>query len=236
MANFFLQCNVLLARLLLAATLFAGVAAITPIANAQRDPIRITHGPMLGAPASDGVTVWARTSDAGNFSVRYGTQPGRLDRVGPIGETILGNDNTGVVRLQDLAPDTRYHYQVFVNDRPQGLPGTFRTLPSAAASRNAKHNPDGRFNFRFQIGSCANQNPLHGIGHQAPTYETLNRDWADKVHFHVMNGDWLYEELRDYPPQAWQLVQGLTPQQMPRSVSVMPTIAGVWENYKLYHI
>ena len=37
------------------------------------------------------------------------------------------------------------------------------------------------------------------------TYEHLNRDWADKVHFHIMNGDWLYEEQRRYPPDAWRL-------------------------------
>lgn len=24
-----------------------------------------------------------------------------------------------------------------------------------------------------------------------------------------MNGDWLYEELREYPPEAWRLIQGI---------------------------
>ena len=43
-----------------------------------------------------------------------------------------------------------------------------------------------------------------------------------------MNGDWLYEELRVYPPEAWRLVQGLS--EFPRIVDVMPTIVGVGEN------
>ena len=47
-----------------------------------------------------------------------------------------------------------------------------------------------------------------------------------------MNGDWLYEELRRYPPEAWRLVQGANA--MPRVVDISPTIVGVWENYKLY--
>jgi alkaline phosphatase D len=47
-----------------------------------------------------------------------------------------------------------------------------------------------------------------------------------------MNGDWLYEELRTYPPEAWRLLQGL--RSYPRVVEVMPSIVGVWENYKLY--
>ena len=95
-----------------------------------------------------------------------------------------------------------------MNGRPHGLPGSFRTLPNAEISRNEEHNPDGLFNFRFQIGSCANQNPLHGVGHRTPTYENLNRDWAGRVDFHIMNGDWLYEELRAFPPEAWRLAQG----------------------------
>ena len=196
------------------------------------DPIRLTHGPLLGHITADSVRVWGRTSQAGEFQVHYGVDAGHLDQQSGAATTTVGHDNTGVVTVQGLEPDIRYHYQIWVNDRPHGLPGTFRTLPSAESSKNSEHNPQGLFNFRFQIGSCANQNPLHGVGHRLPTYENLNQDWADKVDFHVMNGDWLYEELREYPPEAWRLTQGL--EGFPLSVQVMPTIVGVWENYKLY--
>ncbi|MEM9364807.1 MAG: metallophosphoesterase family protein [Planctomycetota bacterium] len=204
---------------------------------AQRDPIRLTHGPMLGHVRSDSVTVWARTSDPGSFTVRYGTEsPDPRNSHAWKGEsaaasTTIEHDNTGVAKLSGLSPDTRYHYQVWVNERPHGLPGSFRTLPSADVTRS-DFNPEGLFNFRFQIGSCANQNPLHGIGHRTPTYEHLNESWADQCHFHIMNGDWLYEELRDYPPEAWRLTSGID--RLPRPVEIMPTVVGVWENYKLY--
>lgn len=201
-------------------------------ARAERDPIRLTHGPMLGHVTEQSVRVWARTSEPGEFEVRFGTEPDQFNHVGPTAATHIDQDNTGVGQLTGLRPDTQYHYQVWVNGRPQGLPGRFRTLPSAEQSRNDEYNPEGLFNFRFQIGSCANQNPLHGIGHRAPTYENLNRDWADRLHFHIMNGDWLYEELRTYPAEAWRLVQGVD--RLPRVVEVMPSIVGVWENYKLY--
>ncbi len=199
---------------------------------AERDPIRLTHGPMLGHVTADSVRVWARTSDPGEFLVRYGTQPNTLDQESPTTTTRLNDDNTGSMTLKSLEPDTAYHYQVVVNGRPHGLPGRFRTLPSAATTRNQKYNPKGLFNFRFQIGSCANQNPLHGSGHRATTYEHLNRDWASRVNFHIMNGDWLYEELREHPVEAWRLTQGI--EGLPRSVATMPSIVGVWENYKLY--
>ncbi|MCC6508197.1 MAG: metallophosphoesterase family protein [Pirellulaceae bacterium] len=197
-----------------------------------RDPISLTHGPMLSQPTSTSMVVWGRTSDPGEFTVRYGQHPERLDQVSSAGVTAIDHDNTGTVKLGDLTPDTRYYYQIAVDGRPHGLPGSFRTLPSQELSRNNEHNPKGLFNFRFQIGSCANQNPLHGGGHRATTYEHLNQDWADKVHFHIMNGDWLYEEQRIYSPEAWRLVQGLS--EYPLIVDVMPTIVGVWENYKLY--
>lgn len=197
-----------------------------------RDPNRLTHGPMLGQPSAHSVSVWGRTSDAGEFTVHYGVDPDRLDRVSAAATTLIDHDNTGVVRLTELKSDTRYSYQVWVNGRPHGLPGSFRTLPSPDDTRHPEHNPKGLFNFRFQIGSCANQNPTSGIGHRTPTYEVLNRDWAHKVHFHIMNGDWLYEELREYPPEAWRLSQGI--EKFPPAVQVMPTVVGVWENYKLY--
>jgi len=212
------------------ALLLCSLFALT--AKAQRDPIRLTHGPMLGKATSHSMSVWGRTSEPGKFVVKYGTEADKLDQTSESATTSIAHDNTGVTRLTDLKSDTRYHYRVWVNGRPHGLPGTFQTLPSAEETRNTEYNPEGLFNFRFQIGSCANQNPLHGYGHRSPTYEHLNRDWADKVHFHIMNGDWLYEELRAYPPEAWRLAHGL--ESYPMSVKVMPTVVGVWENYKLY--
>ena len=139
----------------------------TSVAFAQReaDPIRLTHGPMLGQATATSMGVWARTSKSGQFKVMYGTQSDKLDQVCEPALTTIDHDNTGVAKLSDLEPDTRYHYQVVVNGRPHGLPGSFVTLPSAEESRNAEYNPKGLFNFRFQIGSCANQNPLHGPGH-----------------------------------------------------------------------
>ncbi len=211
---------------------FVAVVLFTALASAERDPIRLTHGPMLGKPTANSMAVWGRTSDAGQFEVRFGVDANNLDRVSAPAKTEIGHDNTGVATLTDLKADTLYHYQIWVNDRPHGWPGKFRTLPSAEVTRNEKYNPEGLFNFRFQIGSCANQNPQHGVGHRIPTYENLNRDWAEKVHFHIMNGDWLYEELREYPPEAWRLTQGAN--EFPMSVQVMPTTVGVWENYKLY--
>ena len=198
------------------------------------DPIYLTHGPMLGMPGSDSMRIWGRTSQPGYFHVAYGKSPDQIILNSTKAYTLLENDNTGFVDLKNLEADTTYHYRIVVNGRPHGQPGQFRTFPDPAQTKNEKYNPNGLFNFRFEIGSCANQNPLHGIGHQLPTYETLNRDWAKKVNFHIMNGDWLYEELRQYPVGAWRMTNGLEKFEIPQNVKLMPSIVGVWENYKLY--
>ena len=202
--------------------------------HAQRDPTRLTDGPMLGDVTANSVRIWGRTSDPSEFFVRYGTDKTSMIQISEGVMTSISHDNTGSIILNGLRPDTRYHYQLWVNERPHGESGTFKTLPDSGSLIDPEHNPEGLFNFKFQIGSCANQNPLHGIGHQTPTYETLNRDWSHRVDFHIMNGDWLYEELRDYPLEAWRLVQDVALNAVPDPLQSMPTVIGVWENYKLY--
>ena len=44
----------------------------------------------------------------------------------------------------------------------------------------------------------------------------------------------MYEELRTTPVTAWADKQGVDVDQLPEVVVDMPTIVGVWENYKLY--
>lgn len=94
-------------------------------AQTRRDPIRLTHGPMLGMSTSKPIRVWGRTSEAGPFYVRYGTSAANLDQQSPPTLTTVGHDNTGTV----------YHYQLYVNDLPHGLPGNFGPCPAA---RNPK--------------------------------------------------------------------------------------------------
>jgi phosphodiesterase/alkaline phosphatase D-like protein len=69
---------------------------------------------MLGNPTSDSVRVWGRTSDPGEFSVRYGTVEGKLDQISEPTTTSISNDNTGYAILRNLKPDQTYHYQIHI--------------------------------------------------------------------------------------------------------------------------
>jgi alkaline phosphatase D len=194
----------------------------------------MTHGPMLGKPASRSMAVWCRTSEPSEWSVHYGRERHVLDQVVQASATAFAHDCTGSLQLDGLDGDTRYFYQVYIGEYPQGKINSFKTLPDTKELVDETLNPRGLFNFKFEIGSCANQNPLHGIGHELPLYRTMNDRIANDVDFAIMNGDWLYEELRETSPEAWRAANRVASVETPEVVSAMPTIVGVWENYKLY--
>lgn len=204
-------------------------------AEADYSTNHVTHGPMLGLVTENSVRVWARTHNAGAFTVRFGRQPDRLDRASAPISTVAAHDHTGWTTLTGLDPQTTYHYQAYIGTVPSGPAGSFRTLPSAAAHREPTHNPRGLYNFRFQFGSCANQNPRGGIGPSLPAYATMLRELPAKgVLFSIMNGDFIYEEHRSMPVSDWLMQAGLTPAQTPGVVQLAPTLVGLWQNYKTY--
>lgn len=191
--------------------------------------LRITHGPMLGHVGTRDISIWARTSRPGEFRVRYGLTADRLDRVSPAATTSTDHDLTGWLKLTGLEPDTRYYYQpVTAND--VGPAGSFRTLPDAASFRDPVTNPRGLFNFRFQFGSCAQQK----IRPELPAYRTMMNKLRDQTLFSIMNGDWLYEEKRDFTTAEWRQQNSVAAGAEPPIVKFAPSITGVWENYKYY--
>ena len=195
----------------------------------------ITHGPILGRLGAHSIGIWARTRQPGTFRVRYGTDPDHLDQQSPPVATALERDNTGWVHLRDLRSNTKYWYAVFCDGRTAPhLAGSFRTLPSEDDFRHPELNPHGRFNFRFEFACGNNQTPGQGSGPDLPAFRTMLRQLKDKIDFAILNGDWLYEDRRDYSVDAWRQQVGIGTDETPRLVQIAPTIVGVWENYKTY--
>lgn len=210
------------------------VLSVLLSAGTLAQAVEITHGPVLGHVTSDSIRVWARTEKPGTFVVRYGTEADKFSEASAPVVTSWPQDCASAVELKGLKAGAKYFCEVVGEGETAGPKGSFKTLPAAAQFRNAEYNPRGLFNFRFEFGSCANQNPENGIGHSLPLYTTMNREIQDKVHFAIMNGDWLYEEGREITADAWRQRAGLAPNQVPEVVKLAPTIVGVWENYKIY--
>src|SRR5688572_2598359 len=91
----------------------------------------ITHGPMLGKPGVNEMTVWARTARPGSFRVHFGFKPEQLDQTSPSATTKLEHDNTAVVRLTGLKAGTRYFYKVSAGEDDKGITGSFKTWPDS---------------------------------------------------------------------------------------------------------
>jgi alkaline phosphatase D len=253
-----------MAWVFLAGTAAAGVAA-PPLVSLEAGPM--SHGPIIGNVTSDSIRVWARTRSAGTFRVRYSE---RNDLGGTMvsapATTRLERDNTGWIQLRDLRPDTKYYYAVeidgrLVDTRINGRFNSFRTLPSAETHRHARYNPRGLFNFSFEIGSCNWQyintaRPDHEQVYGTPldvVYRTMLERLKDRIHFHIVNGDWIYEEAAPPPGHDGSglpgIFRGLTGREVteeqwarahgvgnnpPPLVQVAEGIAGVWQNYKTY--
>jgi phosphodiesterase/alkaline phosphatase D-like protein len=205
------------------------VAAAAAIGAAE-----LTHGPILGRVGPGRIGVWVRTDRPATFVVRFGDQANRLDRQSPMGKTALERDNTGWVALEGLVPGARYHYQVSVDGKPHGPKATFRTLRDAVQFRDPRHNPRGLFNFRFEFACGNNQNADHSIGPSLPAFRTMLDRVADDIDFAILNGDWLYENAREYSPDQWRQQVGIGFGETPTTVEIAPTIVGVWQNYKVF--
>lgn len=191
----------------------------------------ITHGPFLGHVEADAIHVWGRTRRPGRLQVLVGTQLGQL-RPAASAETRLENDCSAWVRVSGLQSNTRYYLRFERSDETQVA--SFRTLPRPEDFADPETNPKGLFNFSFAFGSCAHQRPPNGLGAELFTYQNLNKRHADKTLFSIMNGDWLYEEKREYPVDEWRKQVGIDEAATPQILRLAPSLTGVWENYKLY--
>ncbi len=201
-------------------------------ADGKPTEIRVTHGPMLGRPKTDSMSLWVRTERSGKVNVFYGTSKDQLTESASIETTDINRDYTGIITLKGLKANTRYYYRI----EDHQLDGSFRTMPRAADFKNPKGNPKGLFNFKFEF-ACGNNQGGGGdsAGPTVPVFKTLNAKVRDNINFAILNGDWLYEQRRDYPPNDWLGQVGLASlNNAPRIVQKAPTVVGVWENYKTY--
>ena len=223
------------AGLLLAVALIAFMVQ-DESAIAQEGPNHLTHGPTLGRLSAHGVGVWARTSEPGEFVVRYGLTPQRLDASSDPVTTHLENDNTGWAHITGLKSNTLYYYEIIlpVQPGPTARRGSFRTLPDSRDYVDRELNPDGRFNFSFECACGNNQNRPHGSGPELPTFATMLRELKGRIHFAILNGDWLYEARRTYQPEQWLAQVNRSASDLPETIKIAPTLVGVWENYKYF--
>ncbi|MGY8769248.1 MAG: alkaline phosphatase D family protein [Pirellulales bacterium] len=209
------------------------VLSIIMVSGVSAAENQITHGPILGRPGSTQMSVWVRTHREGTIYVDYGTKSDALNQRSLLVKTDLSHDNTGVVALQHLKPDTKYYYQMRLQGGSPSKSGSFKTFPTAETTKNEKYNLQGLFNFSFEF-ACGNRqypDPETGIV-KLHSYDTLVKDHMGEIDFAILNGDFIYENQRQMPLADWKQQVGVD--QAPAKIDLIPSIVGVWENYKLY--
>ncbi len=105
----------------------------------------LSHGPLVGHTTSTSADIWLRTAASHAVQVRYGVDPefGRA-ALSPAVATAPADDFTAVLRLDGLAPDTRFHYEVLLDGAPASAVNlSFETAPAGPAA------------FEAVFGSCA---------------------------------------------------------------------------------
>lgn len=193
-----------------------------PVANhvVPMQSTLLTHGPVLGNVTSSSVRVWVRTSQEVKFDVLVQPLRPPFDSAEVFsGKTNATEDFTGFVELIGLKPNTVYAYALRVQgeivDIRENLRDpwpTFRTLPDHTSYAH-RFNPDGKFNLSFSIGACQRQrspDQTYGIYANPPAFDTIWEKHRQRIAFHIVNGDYTYEETLD------------------------GTVAGIENNYKLY--
>src|SRR3954468_23465241 len=87
------------------------LAALAPsLGYAETAEGEFTHGPILGRPGPDRMSIWARTSRPTSFHVNYGTQPDRLTSRTASVNTAVDHDLSAYVTIDGLQPRTKYYY------------------------------------------------------------------------------------------------------------------------------
>lgn len=134
-------------RSFLATAGLAGLFAALPraIANVFGYP-RALQGPMVGAPAPDGISIWVRATGAFDVTLEVAADRDFRNPVSAATAYASADDDCCVVlQAGGLEPDTAYWYRLRydgVPDRYQPLPWRTRTAPAGPAD------------FSVAFGSC----------------------------------------------------------------------------------
>jgi alkaline phosphatase D len=105
--------------------LFAFALALAAPVHAQQPAVSVMHGFADMAA----MTLWLQTERAAKVAVDLHPEGDVAKRRRVEGATRAEDDFTLHLRLAGLDPGTRYRYQVLVDGRPAGEPGTFATQP-----------------------------------------------------------------------------------------------------------
>jgi phosphodiesterase/alkaline phosphatase D-like protein len=122
--------SALLALLLLGAMALAQNSSYSPYnsdGTSKASSQTITNGPVAETVSDNSAFIgWSTKDPASDTAVRYGTSRDHLTQTADATDTASGKNHHA--RLENLAPNTTYYFQVTANGQEQGGIGTFKTV------------------------------------------------------------------------------------------------------------
>ena len=181
--SFLIGGSAALGTMALPAAVAAPAEAAPP---ARAGALRLTHGSVSGDVTASTAQVWLRGSGPGRARLVYGTDADRV-RKGKDQHTgwqplDADRDFTVQFALEDLEPDTRYHYSVTLRDRGEPVQGPLASFKTAPADDDAR---DVLFTWGGDIGQGL-RNP--------PPFPAFSAMLAQDPAFFIFNGDTIYAD------------------------------------------
>jgi alkaline phosphatase D len=127
---------------------------------AAGEPRGLLHGPMLGQVTAEAASFWVRTADESEVTLRVLDAAG-AERASAAGRSRGEDDYTAVLRVEGLAPDTRYRYELLVDGEPAEF--GFLLEQEAADGPAFRTAPPGGQGAAFRVAftACAGYAPEH---------------------------------------------------------------------------
>lgn len=159
------------------------VAAVLLCASLHNYAQYITHGPVFGSLTQNGGKVYLRTTQPQQqIEIQLSADKNWLVAQRFEGLTNPQRDNSVMLQLTALKPDTRYYYKVFVDGKEDTITGNFRTFPEEGKPGD----------YVFVTGSCQ----------ETENMNVFNAIPLNNPYFMMHTGDFTYPDYQIKPDYA----------------------------------
>lgn len=142
----------------------------------------VTHGPVIGGIGPDSARIYVRTQTPQPFTVQYSTSPSFSSPQSVTDSTRAWRDNSNIVTLHNLLPNTKYYFRFSFNGNFDTRKGSFTTPPTTGTPGH----------FVFVAGSC----------HETSNMDVFTKIPANHPNLFLHMGDYTYpsyQQSNDYP-------------------------------------
>lgn len=140
----------------------------------------VTHGPIIGGLTYNSARLYARTNTPSTIEVQLATNQLFNGYTSKYLTTSISKDNSEILTISGLLPNTKYYYKLIIKNVQQGSIGSFTTFPT-----------DGqKGNYSLLFGSCVDDTTSDAIFIEMQKHQ---------CNLFLQTGDWMYSDAKNDP-------------------------------------